>query len=100
MSDSSASGVAPPRFMRRMHRSFDMLENAIPANGRGPFPKLPGAGVLVDREKDDLGAPLEIFEGHVADLAQHARILGIVAIIPHHEVMLGWHGVDGRIAPI
>src|SRR5579872_4598364 len=100
MSASSSSGVAPPRFMRRKRRSFDMLENAIPAHCRGPFPELPGAGVLVDREEDDLRAPLEIFEGHIADLAQDARVLGIVAVIPHHEVMPGWHRVDGRIAPI
>ena len=60
--DPGSGGRSGPRARRcracgaHARRSMDRAEHAVPAHRPGPLPDLPGGGVLVDGEEDDLGA--------------------------------------------
>ncbi len=55
------------------------------ADGKGPFPDFPDAGAAVGREKDDFRLADKILERHIPDML--AAVLGIIAVVAHHEVM-------------
>ena len=61
-----------------------------------PAPELPGALALIDGEEDDLRLADDILERHHSDLAETA-VGRVVAIVAHHEVVVGRHGVDLRV---
>src|SRR5664280_3772055 len=68
-------------------------EQPVPAHRHRPTPELPGALALIDGEENDLRLADDILERHRADLAE-AAVGGIVAIVAHHEIMAGRHGVN------
>ena len=94
--------VADPAFELRRGESSPSgssndREQPVPAHDPRPAPDLPGRLAVADREEDDLGAADDVVERHVADLAQHAAVGRIVAVVAHHEVVVGRHGVDRRV---
>src|SRR5580704_647412 len=73
------------------------FQQPFPAHAPRPRPDFPGMLAAADREENDLGAPDDVLERHVSDLAEDATVGGIVAVVAHHEEMPGWHFVDGRV---
>src|SRR6516225_5402191 len=73
--------------------SSDDREQPVPAHRQRPTPELPCALTLVDREENDLRFADDILNRHHANLAE-AAVGGIVAIVTHHEIMVGRHCVD------
>ena len=93
-------GVADPRFefvaclRLAAHRTIvNSLDQRTVHGQRHTFQ----AASPVDREEDDLGAADEVVERHIADLAQHAAVGRVVAVVAHHEVVAGRHRVDLRV---
>src|ERR1700735_2942077 len=80
--------------MRR--RSSHNFENTIPANCLRPVPEHPAIGALTDGEENYLGPPDQILEGHVAPCA---AIIGVIAVVTHHEEGTFRHLVDLGVVP-
>ena len=72
-------------------------EQPAPADRPWPAPYLPGVLAFGDREEDDLGPTDNVLERHIADLAEHAAVGRVVAVVAHHEVMTGGHMIDRGI---
>src|SRR5262249_21677019 len=83
-------------FLLARGSSYDR-EQPVPAHGPRPAPYHPGVLALTDGEEDDLSLADDVLERHIANLAEHATIGGIVAVVAHHEEMARGHLVDRRI---
>src|SRR5438045_9146861 len=77
-------------------RSSDDREQPIPAHGPRPAPYHPGVLALPEGKEDDLRAPGDVLERHIADLAEHAAVGGIVAIVAHQGRVAGRPRIDRR----
>ena len=58
---------------------------------------------VTDREKNDLSAADDILERHIADAAarrRHSAVVGVVAVVAHHEEMPGRHDVGRGVVVI
>src|SRR5258708_30223744 len=75
----------------------DDREQPVPTRRPQPAPDLPDILALKHREEDDLRATNDVLKRHIADLTQDAAIRGIVAVVAHHEVMVGRYQVDRRV---
>src|SRR5262249_52413920 len=73
--------------------SSDDCEQPAPAYRYRPAPELPGALAFKDREENDLCLAHDILERHHSDLAEPA-VGRIVAIVAHHEIVVGRHRID------
>src|SRR5271170_3875996 len=69
-------------------------EQPIPPYRPRPAPDVPGGLPVTDGKEDDLGAADEVFERDIADLAEHAAVGRVVAVVAHHEVMPGRHVIN------
>src|SRR5581483_12292990 len=67
--------------------SFDQSEQPVPAHVPRPPPDFPDVRTILDRKEDDLRTADDVFVRHVADLAEHAAVGRVVAIVAHHEIM-------------
>src|ERR1051326_2423570 len=74
-------------------RSMDRPHHVVPADGPGPFPNFPGAAA--HRKEDELGRADQVFERHEPHVGE-AAVLGVVAVVAHHEIMPGRDRVDAR----
>ncbi len=80
-------------------RQWIGLNSRLQRTVQGQFHTCHAARALVDREEDDLRPADEVLERHVADAAEVARVGGVVAVVAHHEEVVGRHGVDAGVVP-
>src|SRR5581483_9936205 len=76
--------------------SSDERKQPAPAHRPGPAPRVPLLAVR-DREENDLRASDKVLKRNIADLAEHAAVGGIVAVVAHHEEMTRRHDVFLRV---
>src|SRR5690606_32334019 len=94
-SASLASWFAAGPLMGRA--SFDRLQEAIAAEAGEKRPRPEDRSSVVERDDDKLRRADEIVVRHKAHHRRHTAIGGIIAIVPHHEVMAGRHFIDARV---
>src|ERR1700724_1945360 len=94
-----AGRLCPPYALRLAMTSADDREQPRPADGPRPVPDVPGRLAAFEREEDDAGVADQQVGCDVADVGK-AAVLGIIAIVAHHEVMAGRHRVDVRVVGV
>src|SRR5947209_2839205 len=72
-------------------------EQPSPTYRPGPAPNHPRMLAFANGEKYDLRPSDDVFERNIPDLAQHATVGGVIAIVPQHEIMPFWHLIDRRV---
>src|SRR5215469_10380366 len=96
----SAAASASPASNSFFHPSANDPEQAVPAHRPRPAPHLPSVRAVTDREEDDFGAADDVLERHIADPAarrRHSAVVGVVAVVAHHEEMPGRYEVGRRV---
>src|SRR5260221_13683812 len=77
--------------------SADPAEQAAPADRPRPAPEPPDALALLHRKIDEFGMVKNVGGRHRAVLAEHPAVARIVAVVAHHEIVPGRHGVFRRV---
>src|ERR1700692_2028479 len=86
----------------RASRSVNEGEQPLPAGGFRPLPEFPEFRAAIGGEEDQFGLADKVLGWNVAYIG--AAVVGIVAVVAHHEVVAGRHnedvGVVGRAVGI
>src|SRR5262249_29630325 len=96
--DPAAASVSPAS-NSFFHPSANDPEQPAPAHRPRPAPPLQSVRAVTDREEDDFGAADNILERHIAAPAarrRHSAVVGVVAVVAHHEEMPGRYEVGRR----
>src|SRR4051794_23657303 len=72
--DGSADWSKPERSRLLGYGSSDQREQPAPTHGPRPLPHFPSMVAFPNREEDDLGSSDDVFERHIADLAEHTAV--------------------------
>src|SRR5262249_14198787 len=82
---------------QRARESTHKCKQPAPPHRPGPTPELPCMLALKHGEENDLGAPDEILQWHIADCSLYTAVGRVVTVVAHHEVMAVRHHVFFRV---